>query len=311
MCPAEVFQRYPFAANSGPQVVGMNNDAVVVGNDEGLTAITAMTQTPDGTCAFFLVPGSVGTWATGINDLDHVVGFYWNATGNPDEPGLLRFHGFLRDAGGIVRLDGPGPHDVVFPTGLNDVGQIVGYLYSDVQPDNSYVYHAFRYENGTYEIVDDPSGADVWLLGLNNVGQAVGIVGSDGVTGGQAFLLDNGVFLPLNVPTATTVSFQPTAINDHGQLVGNYAERDMTGRLTFHQFMATPDQQGRGQEMQHVPKGITRALAAIEKNVRRHIQSPRFHGLLQQFSPELDVDGAVVLRRGEQVLGRVHQEGKK
>jgi len=306
LCSTADFIRYPYADTLGPQVIGMNNSRMVVGNDEGVTAEYGMLQTLDGTCTFFLVPQSVGTWATGINDLEHAVGYYWNATGLPDEPGLLRFHGFLRNQGGFVRLDGPGPRDVVFPTAINDRGDIVGYLYSDVQLDNSYVYHAFFYQNGVYHIVDYPGKEEVWLLDVNNRGQTVGVVGSNGGVGGQAFLLDRGQFFPLPKPSDATAYMLPTASNDHGAIVGAYTEvfhpeGDLTPeheRMVFHQFLATPIHGAHPDKGLYAVKNTHRRWAARDAGPRPTNLHPK------HFVPLMDADGTVVLTNGDVVLGK-------
>jgi hypothetical protein len=66
LCPD--FTRYPFSDRLGPEVVGMNNAEVVALNDEGLENQFGGVQTPDGTCTFTLVEGSVGTRYTGISE---------------------------------------------------------------------------------------------------------------------------------------------------------------------------------------------------------------------------------------------------
>ena len=220
----------------------MNNNSIVVGNDEGLTSLHGFQQTLDDTCTFVLIAGTVGTIFTGINDLGQVVGHYWNDTAV--EPGLSRFHGFLKDGSGVTPLTGVGPHDVVFPTAITAVGDIMGYLYRDVQPDNSYVYQAFYYSRGVLQLLDTPTGDDLWLTGLNNVGQAVGVVGMNGVVRGQALLYDRATntFRTLPEPSAETLVIVPTTINDHGSVAGYYVERfgGEFGPQILHQFLATP-----------------------------------------------------------------------
>jgi hypothetical protein len=222
LCPPGVFPRYQFPGLTGPEIFAMNNDGTVVGNDEGVDGIYGFLQTADGTCQHFLVPGSGYTLALGVNDRGAAVGFFVNPQGQ--EQGLLATHGFLRDAGGFVILHGPGPRDVVFPTAINALGDIVGYLYQNVTANNDYTYQAFLLRNGVYELLDGPNGEDLTLVDINNRGQVLGVVTSASPVYGVPFLLEDGQRQFVTLPSAQTTSMSPAALNDLGQFVGNATE---------------------------------------------------------------------------------------
>ena len=64
------------------------------------------------------------TEAIGVNDNGIVVGDYRDAAGN--------FHGFVWDGGLFLTFDVPFPEaTLTAPTGINNVGQIVGVYFDD------------------------------------------------------------------------------------------------------------------------------------------------------------------------------------
>jgi hypothetical protein len=295
-CPPEEFTRYQFPFLSGPEVLSMNNDGTVVGDDEGVDGAYGFLQTANGTCTHFRVPGSGYTLAMGVNDRGAAVGFFINPQGQ--ERGLLATHGFLRDAGGFVTLSGPGPRDVVFPTAVNVHGDIVGYLYQDVSPNNEYTYQAFLFRNGRYELIDSPTGEDVWLVDINNRGQILGLLGQPNV-GSRPFLLEDGVVFELPLPTSLTRALLPTALNDHGQIVGLAFELPPSGNPppVAQQVLGTPTRAHRDPDQR--PHGHPRPPT------RQHM------GRLQDVKPEhpklfvpcLDDDGTPVWSNGTRVMG--------
>lgn len=307
LCPPEQFTRYQFSGRQGPQVKAINNGNMVTGDDEGEDGLYGMTQAMDGTCEFFRYPGSVGTTTTTITDTGLVAGFYWNEECNG--AGLLCFHGFRKDASGFATFDGPQPNDVVFPTACNALGDCVGYLYQDVQGDNSYTYQAFYWSNGVFTLVDSPTGEDLWLLGLNNVGQAVGVVGSDGVSGGQAIMYDTATqaFTFLPEPAQDTPWILPRGINDNGVIVGLYGERIAgTESTILHQFLATPDTV----TVENVPDDpIPAPTPDKHKKHKRHKpwkDSRHVHREFKRLCPIYDTDGKVLLANNEVAYGKKH-----
>jgi hypothetical protein len=299
-CPPDEFPRYPFPALLGPEVLAMNNEGTVIGNDQGVDGGYAFLQTADGTCVHFR--GAVGgsTYALGISDLGVIVGFYGDPTSGA---GLLMTHGFLRDATGFHRLDGPGPQDVVFPTAINSLGDIVGYIYQDVQPDNTYTYQAFIFRDGVYEFVDSPTGEDLWLVDINNRGEILGLLGVATIAGSRPFLLDHGVSSEIQLPTSGTLSFLPTALTDHGQIVGQDVEPNPGGSppVISHQVLGTPCKFT--PDPAHRPHGHPRH----KPHPRRHLghwEHAQRGSHPKIVVPALDDAGVPVWTRGQQILGR-------
>jgi probable HAF family extracellular repeat protein len=100
---------------------------------------------------------------------------------------------------------------------INDAGEVVGYSQTD-----SGVIHAFLYSGGVMHDLGSPGGLESYALGVNNAGQVVGYVVSEGsVTTGMVytgFVYSNGVMSYLDsLGGYSTTAF---AINDAGQVVG-------------------------------------------------------------------------------------------
>lgn len=104
-------------------------------------------------------PGSMGTFAFGINDAGQIVGEYVDATGA---------HGFLYASGGFSTVDFPG---VKFTQafGINASGQIVGDY-----TDGSFNNHGFIHDALGFSTVDFPRGTFNQANGINTTGQIVG-----------------------------------------------------------------------------------------------------------------------------------------
>src|SRR4051812_3685945 len=77
---------------------------------------------------------------------------------------------------------------------INDHGQVVGHFF-----DSQGAAHGFLFEEDSYCQVDYPSGSDTNILGINNLGQMVGMFTEQ--TGTSGFQYDRGTFSPpLNYP---------------------------------------------------------------------------------------------------------------
>lgn len=208
------------------------------------------------------MPGSSWTIATGINSVGQVVGGYGTGreTGN---------HGFLFSGGAFSSFDVPGSLDTI-AYGINNKGQIVGtFLGADG------FRHGFRLSGGTYATVGPPDSRTSSAQGINDAGHIVGLSGDGasstgfffdgssyakvqaaavfaevkglnnlgdivGQEGGpqppfSGFLRSAGRSVGLDLPDAP-VSWNAHAINDLGQVVGEFADRDGAA----HGYLATP-----------------------------------------------------------------------
>jgi probable HAF family extracellular repeat protein len=98
--------------------------------------------------------------------------------------------------------------------GINDKGQVVGQF-----TDGAGLAHGFMYEEEGYCRIDypDPNATGTNIIGINNLGQMVGMINLP--TGTFGFLYDRGAFSPpMQYPGSTTTVFN--AINDRGEIVG-------------------------------------------------------------------------------------------
>ena len=129
----------------------------------GCLVVAAQVQAADYTYVRISVPGSVETWANGINARGDIVGQYFTADGGPygfllrkgvyttiehpaaaglparrinsrgDIVGVLHdfqdaTHGYLLSDGQLTRFDSPDPHSsFTVANGLNDAGDVVGF----------------------------------------------------------------------------------------------------------------------------------------------------------------------------------------
>lgn len=188
--------------------LGVNTYPVI--SNRGDVAVTV--SGPDGLQHAFLyvqgtrqdigtLPGFDSSEATAINDKREVVGVSYSAS-----TGSSTGHAFLYKRTKMIDL-GPG-----LVSGINDSGEMTGYLIR--YPVTSI---AFEYLGGrTLDIatiagvaVNPAAGSSG--IGINDGGQVVGVGVNS--TSRYGFLYSNGQFQNLG-------TFQPTAINSHGQMVG-------------------------------------------------------------------------------------------
>ncbi|HJV88561.1 MAG TPA: hypothetical protein VJ698_24060 [Noviherbaspirillum sp.] len=105
------------------------------------------------------VPGSISTYAYGINHAEEVVGEYISSN--------TQHHGYLSSGGGITNIDRPGA-DSTTPYGINRRGQIAGtYLEAGVM-------HGFVLAKGNYLTIDYPGATNTEVFGINSKGVVVG-----------------------------------------------------------------------------------------------------------------------------------------
>jgi probable HAF family extracellular repeat protein len=209
------------------------------------------------------VPGARWTAAYGISSAGQIVGGF----GASDAAGER--HGFLLSGGSISTIDVPGSTDTI-ARGVNSRGQIVGaYLGTDG------MQHGFRLSGGSYATIEVPQSNSGSAGGINDAGQIVGlsgtgagasgflfdssytkieysnsnyveplglnnlgdIVGQLGGLGGpsQGFRRAGGSFSPLTLPNSPA-SWDARGINDLGQIVGTFTDRDGKTRS----YRATP-----------------------------------------------------------------------
>ncbi len=123
--------------------------------------------------------------------------------GEPPHAGTYR--GFIYDHGSYTTISVPSSSgEVTSATGINDLGQVVGYY-----RDSTNAYRGFIYSNGVYTTIDDPNGQIAYgtgtvLNGINDQGQIVGYATRlSGGTTGSAVNSDSFV---LTLPTLITLN---------------------------------------------------------------------------------------------------------
>jgi hypothetical protein len=118
--------------------------------------------------SFFTVPGasgSLGTYASGINDHGQICGYY------KDSQGV--YHGFVKDGETITSIDVPGarggPNSGTGPGNINNEGEVAGpYIAGGL-------FHGFVLRGGVYVTVDVPGATQTYIHGNNNRGDLVGM----------------------------------------------------------------------------------------------------------------------------------------
>ncbi len=141
--------------------------------------------------------------AFAINDVGHVTGYSYVATGNSVEHAFIFKDGTLNDIGAVF-----GSSDTL-GLGINANGQVAGYASS-----NTATRGAFLYDNGSFLFVE-PSGI---ARDVNNRGELVGNFGGSDDGSGRAFLYTHGARLDLGNLGGTFA--RANAVNNLGQVVG-------------------------------------------------------------------------------------------
>lgn len=168
--------------------------------------------------------GAPSTTATGINNHDEVVGYYFALDG--PETGY-----FWSEATGLVPL--PYVSGGVRPTAINNAGQIVGSMGSSPG-------RAFLWDGGQYIDLGIPAGGTFsQALAINNNGVVVGYWGN-GISGNPAwegFVWENGVMTRLG-PILGQPESRANDINDIGQISGAFGASLF---VDFQGFVLEPD----------------------------------------------------------------------
>jgi hypothetical protein len=237
----------------------INNQGNIVGEDNsGIDGFAFQLEKTDGTYTRtyfnYPYPGGTppdrgGTSVRGINDSNHVAGFFNDPTriyhyidfwGNPAQYPRLR--GYLAtditDPSSYVPIDVPGAFETL-AMDINNLDWVTGLYYTSPESGAS---RTFLFD-GTYYVdlyVNDPD-PDVdrtEARGLNDNGDIVGTVG-DSFTfwDGYGFLYsqDDNAFYKVLFPGSNATHLH--GIDNLGIIVGTYA----TGRDTYHGFFAVPD----------------------------------------------------------------------
>jgi uncharacterized membrane protein len=202
-----------------------------------ITKLSGFFRDKKGRCTILDFPGANLTEAIGVNDDGQVVGDYRDIAG--------KFHGFFWDAGLFLTIDVPFPDaTTTAPTAINNVGQLVGYYFDNnvtASFPNGHT-HGFIYDNGVFSAFDFPNGLATLPTDINDHEQVLGIYGDANFVG-RSFLLQDGIFTSLEVPFSEVFATQVSGINNKGQIVGRYIQRnpsDPVNPFLSHGFVASP-----------------------------------------------------------------------
>ena len=197
-------------------------------------------------CPYF-IPSDSGTFFLyAINGSGLAVGGYYNQSSSP-----WYYSGLVYNNGAWSVLNCPlaPPLPTMDPsctllsldqvrntilTGVNDLGQIVGYELDCVSygsstgancPNNYWTQYGFVYSDGVWSPINYGVAHTIQTspAGINNKGQVVGWESwwsDDGSYVQPGFVYDQGTLTTFSVPGATLT--YPTGINDKGQIVGHY-----------------------------------------------------------------------------------------
>ena len=211
---------YPGALQTSPR--GINNEGDVVGQfDNGPASTTSgFIREENGTFRKVDYPGATATGLFGMNEREQIVGNYQDSAGVS--------HGFLLEHGNYTAINPPGAVGGVTATGINNLGDTVGFFISATGPQGF-----LRTPWGAYKTINVPGAVDSRARGINDLGEIAGqFKDSAGTT--HAFRLSWGVFTTIDAPNAAATFGR--GINDFAAIVGNYNDKT-TGAL--HGFLAT------------------------------------------------------------------------
>ncbi|HKE57533.1 MAG TPA: SpvB/TcaC N-terminal domain-containing protein, partial [Pyrinomonadaceae bacterium] len=168
------FYSHPLAGSGkssrGTEFTGLNNFGARVGtysdnNDllHGFIQVGELTtQLEDDP----RVPANSSTFIADINNLNQIVGGYFDPTGEIQ-------HGFFRDKDAFITIDFPGS-SITWLNGINDLGQMVGSYFDDATQK----FHGFLTDGVNFRVLDSPDEAgqpvETFLTSIDNLGRVVG-----------------------------------------------------------------------------------------------------------------------------------------
>src|SRR5438552_1065853 len=153
----------------------------------------------------------VGTMATDINEAGQVVGWIRNASAYD--------RAFLWEDGAISDLGVGGKSSQAMANDINDAGQIAAWRGSSYEGPS----RAYLWENGTWTALLAPD-AQGNALGINNLGQVVGVGAVDPNSTGGPFISETDrtiTVLPDGFPPSFSSGANDLDLNEAGDVVGS------------------------------------------------------------------------------------------
>jgi len=174
-----------------------------------------------------------GAVATGINNNGEIVGDYTNSSGNQV--------GFTYSGGAFTNTDiAESTAFNAYTTlyAVNDSGLISGITTNF--PGNVRTNNSFLYNGTTYTTLSYPGASSTVVQGLNDSGEAVGIMTLNGVTEGFTYL--NGTYAAVMYPGSSSTDL--FGISNNGEITGEYACTSGGCPFSDPAFFAIPTQNG-------------------------------------------------------------------
>ena len=163
-------------------------------------------QAADYTYVRISVPGSVETWANGINARGDIVGLYFTPDGGP--------FGYVLRKGVYTTIEHPDAAGLAARR-INSRGDIAG-----VWHDFDGGLHGFLLSGGQLTHIQKPDSTFTWAFGLNDAGDIVGVSDSGG------FLLRDGKFRKVPSGGVRGVDYRLFDVQDNGRVLVGTAISD-------------------------------------------------------------------------------------
>ncbi len=161
--------------------------------------------------------------ARAINGAGRIVGIYNSGAGTADT-------GYMKVGNIFTNVSVPAAqHTYAF--GINDAGKVSG---SHVGADG--LLHGFLKTGSTFGIINFPTATQTFIGGINNADAMVGW-SQRGVNAPSGFLMTGLRLRAFDVDLPGAAGGQPQALNDGGQVAGNYNSADCPQGCAF---LATP-----------------------------------------------------------------------
>jgi RHS repeat-associated protein len=173
------FFNHPLAGSGEPsrgtEFNGLNNANVKVGTyKDNNDVLHGFIQVGDLTTQLEddpRVPANSSTFITDINNLNQLVGGYFDPTGEIQ-------HGFFKDKDSFITIDFPGS-SITWLNGINDLGQMVGSYVDDVTQK----FHGFLTDGVNFRVLDSPDvsgqAVETFLTAIDNLGRVAGYYAAD------------------------------------------------------------------------------------------------------------------------------------
>ena len=203
-----------FPGSAQTQVVGINNSADTVGfYIDGAGTTNGFFREEGKNFQIVDLPGTTFNQLLGVNNKDQAAGYFQDTA----SPAPLQ-HAYIHEKNGDFRVLGNLPMPSSQATGINDRGDVVGFLQQSTADTKSEGF--LLKADGKLEVLNVPGSSFTQALGVSNDDDVVGQF-TDG-TGTHGFLYKDGQFQQIDVQGASSTTIN--GINNHDQIVGFFMD---------------------------------------------------------------------------------------